>query len=392
MPKRSVRTAGVSGKRVLVRVDFNVPLRDGQITDDTRIRAALPTLRDLLDRGAAIILATHLGRPKGKPSPEFSVAPVAQRLSELLDQPIKTVSMVVGPEPDRIANGLKPGEVLLLENTRFEPGEESNSAELAAGLARLADVYVNDAFGAAHRAHASTVGVAKLLPAYAGYLLEHEESILTGLLKNPERPFVAVLGGAKVSDKFAVLENLLERVDALMLGGGMANTVLLAQGNEIGTSLAEPNQVAQARRLLSAASERNVPLLLPADVVVADAIDSVHTSVVPAAAVTSKQAIFDIGPESVARYCQQIARARTIFWNGPMGVFERESFASGTLEIARCVARADAFTVVGGGDSLAAIEAAGVADDIDHISTGGGASLELLEGRELPGIAAIPDA
>jgi phosphoglycerate kinase len=392
MPKRSVSTADVGGKRVLVRVDFNVPLRDGQISDDTRIRAALPTIRDLLDRGAALVLATHLGRPKGKANPEFSVAPVAQRLSELLDLPVKKASAVVGSEPERIANGLKPGEVLLLENTRFEPGEESNDVDLAAGLARLADLYVNDAFGAAHRAHASTVGVARLLPAYAGYLLENEESILTGLLKNPKRPFAAVLGGAKVSDKFAVLGNLLDRVDALLLGGGMANTVLLAQGNEIGTSLAEPNQVEQARQLLSAATERNVALLVPADVVVADSIDSVQTSVVPVTAVTSEQAIFDIGPETVTRYCQQIAQARTIFWNGPMGVFEREPFANGTLEIARCVARAEAFTVVGGGDSLAAIEAAGVADGIDHISTGGGASLELLEGRDLPGIAAIPDA
>jgi phosphoglycerate kinase len=392
MPKRSISEADVHGKRALVRVDFNVPLRDGEVADDTRIRAALPTIQDLLDRGAAVVLATHLGRPKGKADPAYSVAPVARRLGELLGQRVATVSAVAGPEVERAAAALKPGDVLMLENLRFDPGEEANDADLAANLARLGDLFVNDAFGAAHRAHASTVGVAKLLPAYAGLLLQREETVLARLLNDPERPFIAVLGGAKVSDKFAVLEHLLDRVDALLLGGGMANTVLLAQGREIGSSLAEPDRVDDARRLIDSARERDVLLALPSDVVIARSLDSTETDVACADAIPADQAILDIGPETVARYCQQIAGARTVFWNGPMGVFERDPFAGGTLGIARCVANATAFTVVGGGDSLAAIDASGVGERIDHISTGGGASLEYLEGRELPGIAALPDA
>jgi phosphoglycerate kinase len=392
MPKRSVGDAEVRGKRVLVRVDFNVPLRDGQVADDTRIRAALPTIRYLLDHDAAIILATHLGRPKGKPEPNYSVAPVAQRLSELLGRPVETVPAVVGPDAERAASRLRPGDVLLLENTRFEPGEEANDPELAAGLARLADLYVNDAFGAAHRAHASTVGVAKRLPAYAGFLLQREERVLSRLLDEPERPFVAVLGGAKVSDKLAVLDHLIDRVDAILLGGGMANTVLLAQGREIGTSLAEPNLVRDARKLLESANRRGVRLLVPIDVAIAPSLEATQPQVVPSDKIPTDEAVFDIGPETVSSYCQEISAAKTVFWNGPMGVFERQSFASGTLAIARCVAESSAFTVVGGGDSLAAIDAAGVGVAIDHISTGGGASLELLEGRTLPGIAAIPDA
>ncbi len=392
MPKRSITEADVRGKRALVRVDFNVPLRDGRVADDTRIRAALPTIRDLLDRGAAVVLATHLGRPKGKVDPAYSVAPVARRLGELLGQRVATVSVVAGPEAERAATALDSGDVLVLENTRFEPGEETNDAALAANLARLGDLFVNDAFGAAHRAHASTVGVAKLLPAYAGLLLQREETVLSRLLNDPERPFVAVLGGAKVSDKFAVLEHLLGRVDALLLGGGMANTVLLAQGHEIGSSLAEPDRVDDARRLIGNAEERGVLVAVPTDAVTARSVDSTQTNVASIATLRSDQAIFDIGPETVARYCQQIASARTIFWNGPMGVFEREPFANGTLGIARCVADAGAYTVVGGGDSLAALDAAGVGERIDHISTGGGASLEYLEGRVLPGIAALPDA
>jgi phosphoglycerate kinase len=287
---------------------------------------------------------------------------------------------------------LRPGDVLLLENTRFEPGEEVNDPHLAAGLARLGDLFVNDAFGAAHRAHASTVGVANLLPAYAGLLLQREETALSRLLNDPERPFIAVLGGAKVSDKFAVLEHLLGRVDALLLGGGMANTVLLAQGHELGSSLAEPDRVAEARRLLERAKVQGVRLDIPTDVIVARSLDDTMSMVASVGAIPADHAIFDIGPETVARYCQQIAGARTVFWNGPMGVFERRPFENGTLGIARCVADASAYTVVGGGDSLAAIEAAGVGERIDHISTGGGASLEYLEGRNLPGIAALPNA
>jgi phosphoglycerate kinase len=392
MPKRSIAQADVRGKRALVRVDFNVPLRDGEVADDTRIRAALPTIQNLLDRGAAVVLATHLARPKGKADPAFSVAPVARRLGELLGLRVATVSAVAGPEAERAASALDAGDVLMIENTRFESGEEANDADLAAGLAQLGDLFVNDAFGAAHRAHASTVGVATLLPAYAGLLLQREETVLSRLLNDPERPFIAVLGGAKVSDKFAVLEHLLGRVDALLLGGGMANTVLLAQGHEIGSSLAEPDRVDDARRLIDNAEEQGVLVAVPTDVVTALSLDSTQTNVASVQAIPGDQAIFDIGPETVARYCQQIARARSVFWNGPMGVFEREPFASGTLGIAHCVADASAYTVVGGGDSLAALEAAGVGERIDHISTGGGASLEYLEGRVLPGIAALPDA
>ena len=391
MPKRSIAQADLRGTRALVRVDFNVPLRDGEVADDTRIRASLPTIQNLLARGAAVVLATHLGRPKGKADPAYSVAPVAHRLSELLGRPVGTVSVVAGPEAEHAASALCPGDVLLLENTRFEPGEELNAPDLAAALSRLGDLFVNDAFGAAHRAHASTVGVASLLPAYAGLLLQREQTALARLLNNPERPFVAVLGGAKVSDKFAVLEHLLGRVDALLLGGGMANMVLLAQGHHIGSSLAEPDRVEDARRFIDSARERGALLALPTDVVIADSLNSTKTKVAPVSAIPVDEAIFDIGPETVARFCQQIADARTIFWNGPMGVFERGPFANGTLAIAHCVADASAYTVVGGGDSLAAIEVAGVAERIDHISTGGGASLEYLEGRVLPGIAALAD-
>jgi phosphoglycerate kinase len=392
MPKRSVTEAEVRGKRALVRVDFNVPLRDGDVADDTRIRAALPTIRYLLDRGASVVLATHLGRPKGRADPAYSVAPVARSLSELLGQGVAAISSVAGPEAERAATALRPGDVLLLENTRFESGEEANDPELAASLARLGDLFVNDAFGAAHRAHASTVGVAGLLPSYAGLLLQREEIVLSRLLNDPARPFIAVLGGAKVSDTFAVLEHLLGRVDALLLGGGMANTVLLAQGRQIGSSLAEPDRVDEARRLLDTAEARDVLMLVPTDVVSAQSVNSTNPTVGVVDAIPADEAIFDIGPETVARYCEQIAGARTVFWNGPMGVFERKPFENGTLGIARCVAQAHAYTVVGGGDSLAAIEVAGVGEHIDHISTGGGASLEYLEGRDLPGIAALPDA
>ena len=392
MTKRSITEAEVRGKRALVRVDFNVPLRDGEVADDTRVRAALPTIEDLLDRGAAVVLATHLGRPKGRPDPAYSVAPIARRLSQLLGASVAAVPVVAGPEAEQAAAALRPGDVLLLENTRFEPGEESNDPALAGALAKLGDLYVNDAFGAAHRAHASTVGVAELLPSYAGLLLQREVTALSRLIDNPERPFVAILGGAKVSDKLGVLDHLLGRVDALLLGGGMANTMLLAQGHEIGSSLAEPDRVNDARRLVARAAEGGVLLLAPTDVVTAESVESTVTTVVPVEDVPADQSIFDIGPDTIARFCEEISTAGTVFWNGPMGVFERPAFENGTLAIARCVAETDAFTVVGGGDSLAAIEAAGVGERIDHISTGGGASLEYLEGRTLPGIAALPDA
>lgn len=392
MTKRSVSDADVRGKRVLVRVDFNVPLQGGEVSDDTRIRAALPTIQLLLDRGAAVILASHLGRPKGKPDAKYSIAPAAARLADLLGIDVLTASDVAGPVAMAAAQALQPGQVLVVENTRFEPGEEKNDPALAKALAALADIFVNDAFGAAHRAHASTVGVADYLPSYAGLLLQNEVAVLSQLLDEPERPFVAILGGAKVSDKLAVISHLLTRVDALLLGGGMANTLLLAQGDEIGNSLAEPNLVDQAQALMSQARERGVAILVPRDVVVAASIDSADASVVSSGRVPAGMSIFDVGPETVREYCTQVSNARTVFWNGPMGVFEKEAFASGTMGLARCVAASAAFTVVGGGDSISAIEAAGVGDRIDHISTGGGASLELLEGRTLPGVAAIPDA
>lgn len=392
MTKRSVSDADVRGKRVLVRVDFNVPLQGGEVSDDTRIRAALPTIQLLLDRGAAVILASHLGRPKGKPDAKYSIAPAAARLADLLGIDVLTASDVAGPAAMAAAQALQPGQVLVVENTRFEPGEEKNDPALAKALAALADIFVNDAFGAAHRAHASTVGVADYLPSYAGLLLQNEVAVLSQLLDEPERPFVAILGGAKVSDKLAVISHLLTRVDALLLGGGMANTLLLALGDEIGNSLAEPNLVDQAQALMSQARERGVAILVPRDVVVAASIDSADASVVSSGRVPAGMSIFDVGPETVREYCTQVSNARTVFWNGPMGVFEKEAFASGTMGLARCVAASAAFTVVGGGDSISAIEAAGVGDRIDHISTGGGASLELLEGRTLPGVAAIPDA
>ena len=392
MTKRSVSDADVRGKRVLVRVDFNVPLHDGEVADDTRIRAALPTIQLLLDRGAAVILASHLGRPKGKPDAKYSIAPAAARLAGLLGVEVQIAGDVAGPEAQAAARTLEPGQVLVLENTRFEPGEETNDPVLAKSLATLADIYVNDAFGAAHRAHASTVGVASYLPAYAGLLLLKEVAILSQLLEEPARPFVAILGGAKVSDKLAVISHLLARVDAHLLGGGMANTLLLAQGSEIGSSLAEPDLVEQAKTLLTQAGERNVAVLVPRDVLVAASIESATALAVSSQRVPAGTAIFDIGPETVREYCTHVSTARTIFWNGPMGVFEKEPFANGTIGLARCVAESPAFTIVGGGDSISAIEAAGVADMIDHISTGGGASLELLEGRTLPGVAAIPDA
>jgi phosphoglycerate kinase len=390
MPIQSVQDADVSGKRVLLRVDFNVPIQSGAITDDTRIRAALPTISDLLNRNAAVILVSHLGRPKGKPTAEFSLAAVAQRLQELIGRKVELASDVIGPNARQKAEVLQPGELLLLENIRFEPGEEENDYDLARQLASLADFYVDDAFGAAHRAHASTVGVVEFLPAYAGFLMLREVDALQRLIRNPERPFVAILGGAKVSDKIGVIENLLSRVDTILVGGGMANTFLLAQGVEIGKSLAERDYEANARKLMTQADERGVEFVLPVDAVVAQSIDGDSSATwVPVSAVPSDQSIFDIGPGTVQRFGEVIAVAKTIFWNGPMGVFERPAFAAGTNGVAQLVADSAAFTVVGGGDSVAAVEQLGVTGKISHISTGGGASLEFVEGRALPGLIAL---
>jgi phosphoglycerate kinase len=389
MAIRSYEDADVSGKRVLVRVDFNVPLDGSEIRDDTRIRAALPTIRNLLDRGAAVILISHLGRPKGQPNPKYSLAPVAKRMSTLLDRPVSFVPDIVGKQAVNTARQLQPGNVLLLENVRFEPGEEKNDPAMASKLAALGDVYVNDAFGAAHRAHASTEAIAHLLPAYAGALMLGEIDALQQLVDSPREGFVAIIGGAKVSDKIAVLERLVDRVDSLLIGGGMANTFLLERGREIGTSLAEADATDDARRVVDLAKQRDTTILLPADVVVAPGIDSDKTSVVSIEAVPPDQGIFDIGPETIDAFANVIRNAKTIFWNGPMGVFEQPQFAIGTTAIANAVAESDAFSVIGGGDSVAAVEAAGVAGKISHISTGGGASLEFVEGRRLPGIEAF---
>ena len=392
MAKRSLDDLDVAGRRVLVRADLNVPISDGAVGDDTRVRAALPTLRALMERGARVIVVSHLGRPKGGPSPELSLAPVAARLGELLGQPVRLADAVVGPSVAAAVEALAPGEALLLENVRFEPGEEANDPALARALASLADVYVNDAFGTAHRAHASTVGIAAHLPSCAGYLLRRESETLSALLDNPARPFVGILGGAKVSDKLAVAGNLLERLDALLLGGGMANTFLLAAGHAVGASLCEPDLADEAAAILAKGRALGVPILLPTDVVVASSVAAESGQVVPVAEVPNDAMILDIGPATVAAFAERIAGAGTVFWNGPMGVAERPAFARGTLGVARAVAACDGFTVVGGGDSIAALAATGLADAVGFVSTGGGASLELLEGRSLPGIAALPGA
>ncbi|WP_026369670.1 phosphoglycerate kinase [Kallotenue papyrolyticum] len=394
MKKKTIRDIDWQGKRALVRVDFNVPLDDQrQITDDTRIRAALPTIQYLLDHGASVVLLSHLGRPKNKVVDALRLDPVARRLSELLGRPVKKIDVTTGPEAEAAAQALQPGEVLLLENTRFDPREEANDESMARELARLGDIFVNDAFGAAHRAHASTEGVARFLPAVAGLLMEQELEYIGGAIEHPQRPFVTVIGGAKISDKIGVIDNLLGKVDALLIGGGMANTFLLAQGYRVGDSLVEPESVDTARALLRQAEERGVKLLLPVDVVIADAFDNnANKRVVAVDQVPDGWRILDIGPETIRRFSDEIKRAKTVIWNGPMGVFELPAFAEGTRAIAQALAEADAVTIVGGGDSVAAVEQMGLAERMTHISTGGGASLELLEGKELPGVAALQDA
>ena len=390
MNKQTVRDVDVKGKRVLVRVDFNVPLKDGAVTDDRRIRAALPTIQYLLDQGAAVVLMSHLGRPKGEPKPEFRMDPVADQLSELLGRPVTKLDDCVGVEVETAVAAMKPGDVILLENTRFKSGETKNDAALAEGLARLGDLFVNDAFGAAHRAHASTTGVAQHLPAVAGLLMEKELNYLGRALADPERPFLAVLGGAKISDKIGVIQNLLSIVDSLLIGGGMANTFFKAQGLDVGDSLVEDEALDTARELLELAGDR---LVLPVDCVVADRFDAeAEAQVVPVDQVPAGWRILDIGPASIAHFSNRLAAAKTVVWNGPMGVFEFPRFAEGTFAVARALAGLeDATTIIGGGDSAAAVEGSGLAGEMSHISTGGGASLEFLEGKELPGVAALMD-
>lgn len=389
MDKKTVRDVPVRGKRVLVRVDFNVPLAEGRVADDTRIRAALPTIQYLLEQGARVILMSHLGRPKGRAREDLRLRPVGERLAELLGRPVRVLDDCVGPQVESAVAAMREGDVVLLENLRFHPEEEANDAGFAQALARLGDLYVSDAFGAAHRAHASTVGVTQYLPAVAGFLMERELAFLGRALEAPERPYVAILGGAKISDKIGVIRNLLARADTLLIGGGMANTFLKARGLEVGDSLVEENVVPLAKGLLEEAAGR---LRLPVDVVVADAFsaDAVWKAV-PVDQVPAGWRILDIGPETVARFAEALRGARTIFWNGPMGVFEFPPFAEGTFAIARAVAQCPGTTIVGGGDSVAAVNQAGVADRIAHISTGGGASLEFMEGRTLPGVAALED-
>ena len=396
MNKKTIRDIQVAGKRVLVRVDFNVPL-DAQlhITDDTRIKAAIPTIEYLLDHGAAVILMSHLGRPKGQVVDSMRLTPVAQRLGELLGRPVQMAADCVGPEVEALAKALQPGEVLLLENLRFHKEEEKNDLDFARQLASLGEIYVNDAFGTAHRAHASTEGVTHYLPGVAGFLMEKEINFLGSALENPRRPFAAIIGGAKVSDKIAVLERLINMVDVLLIGGGMANTFLKAEGYEIGDSLFEEGKVDVARDLLAKAHQRNLKFLLPTDVVIADRFAADATSkVVAIDQVSQGWRIMDIGPATIAAFGQALEDAQTIVWNGSLGVAEMPAFAGGTnalIEILAERTKDGATTIIGGGDSAAAVDQAGAADQMTLVSTGGGASLELLEGRVLPGVAALQD-
>ncbi len=391
MDKKSIKDINVKGKRALVRVDFNVPMKSGQVTDDRRMRAALPTINYLLENGASVVLMSHLGRPKGGPDPKYAMDPVAVKLSELLGRPVKKLNDCIGAEVEAAVKAMKPGDVTLLENTRFHPEEEKNGAEMSKQLAVLGEVYVNDAFGSAHRAHSSTEGVTKTLrPAVAGFLLEKELIYLGKALAAPQPPFIAIMGGAKISDKIAVIENLLGKVDALLIGGGMANTFFAAQGLNMEKSLVEADAIETAKKLLA---EHAAKLILPVDcVVAAEFKPDAESKVVPINEVPAGWMIVDIGPATIAHFANRLAAAKTVVWNGPMGVFEMPAFAKGTFAIAEVLANlSGATTIIGGGDSAAAVEESGLADKISHISTGGGASLEFLEGRVLPGVAALDD-
>jgi phosphoglycerate kinase len=387
--KKTVTDIDVKGKKVLVRVDYNVPIKEGKVTDDTRIVAAMPTLNYLLDHGAAVILCSHLGRPKGGPDPKYSLRPVADYLSELLGKPVAFAEDCVGPKAEDAARVLKTGEVLLLENTRFHPEEEKNNPAMARQMAALADIYVNDAFGSAHRAHTSTEGVAHYLPAVAGFLMEKEIQYLGQAIADPRRPFVAILGGAKISDKIGVIRNLLKTADQVLIGGGMANTFFKAQGYPVGDSLVEEEALETARELVRDGSNK---LRLPVDVVIGDRFENdAQKKLMAMGPVPDGWRILDVGPNTVAAYSKTIQAAGTVVWNGPMGVFEFPNFAEGTFGVARAVANSDATSIIGGGDSVAAINQSGLSDKITHISTGGGASLEMLEGLVLPGVAALQD-
>ena len=392
--KQTVRVVDVSGKRVLVRVDFNVPLADGEVADDTRIRAALPTVRYLIDHGARVILISHLGRPKGEPDPAYSLRPVSHRLAELLGSDVAFAGETVGERVSETVSRMSDGDVLMLENTRFHPGEKANDPAFADQLASLADIYVDDAFGAAHRAHASTVGVAERLPAYAGLLMAREIETLSGMLAEPGRPFVAILGGSKVSDKFGVIDRLIDVADTLLIGGGMAFTFLVAMGIPVGESLVEDEWIEPAREMLEKAEREGTRLVLPVDfVVAASMVEDAATEVVERDAIPPGMMGLDIGPDTAELFGGHIADAKTVFWNGPMGVFELRPFAAGTEAVARAVAdNADAVSVIGGGDSVAALRLFGLEDSVTFVSTGGGASMKLVEGEALPGLDVLRDA
>jgi phosphoglycerate kinase len=387
--KKTIKDIDLNKKKVLVRVDFNVPLDEGRVVDDTRIRAALPTIRYLLEQDSRIILCSHLGRPKGQVVAELSLRPVAARLSELLDHKVNFVDDCIGEEVQSAVNALEPGEILLLENTRFHPGEKKNEDEFAAKLASLAEVYVDDAFGSAHRAHASTEGVTHHLPAVAGLLMEKELKYLGQVLTDPEHPYIAILGGAKISDKIGVVQSLLNLADELLIGGGMANTFLAAQDYDMQASLVETSVIETAKELLTSAGDR---IILPVDLVAASEFsEQAERKVVPIDSIPDGWQALDIGPDTIELFSRKIRGARTVVWNGPLGVFEMEPFAQGTFSIAHAIADSGAVSVIGGGDSAAAIHLANLTDKITHVSTGGGASLEFLEGKELPGVAALDD-
>ena len=391
MVLNTIREADLSNKRVLIRVDFNVPLKEGKVTDATRIVAALPTIKYILSQpGTSLVVMSHFGRPKGKKNPDFSMIPVGKKFEELLGRPVKVASDVIGEEVRKEVEALKAGEVLLLENCRFYPDEEANNPEFAKELASFGDVYVNDAFGTAHRAHASTEGVAHYLPSYAGFLIEKEVKFMAPLLENPEKPFVAIIGGSKVSSKISVLESLVKTCDAIVIGGGMAYTFLKVQGHQIGKSLVEDDYLETARNFLAAAEKKGVKVILPVDHVCAAAFaEDAEPVAVDAIDIPTDLMGMDIGPKTTAAIVAELANAKSVVWNGPMGVFEFASFAKGTEAVAKALAASKATTVVGGGDSVAAINKFGLADKISHVSTGGGASLEFLEGKVLPGIKAL---
>ncbi len=390
MTIRTLDDLDFNGKRVLVRADFNVPLRDGRITDDTRIRSTIPTIQKLVDGGAAVILMSHLGRPKGEVREELRLRPVAAQVGSLLNREVSYAREITGPAARKMVEDLKPGDVGLIENLRFDSREEKNDPALSCELAELADYYVSDAFGAAHRAHASTVGVAELLPSAAGLLMEKEVKALSWVLTDADSPFVVILGGAKVSDKIAVIESLMGRAQRLLIGGGMANTFLKAAGNDVGASLVEDDNVDTARDLMQRATSQGVELMIPTDGVVATEFSAdTESRVVAVGEFESNEMMLDIGPETIQSFSEALAGAKTIVWNGPMGVFELEQFASGTRAIANVVAESDSYSLIGGGDSVAAVEQMGLASKISHISTGGGASLEFLEGKTLPGVAVL---